>query len=221
MEPVVSTNPPESAAIVETRLLHKVHRAATSLLVDAAQRDTAPPAALAELRDFLVAALRHHHESEDDVLWPQLIAADPRAGAGLLELSAEHDALDAALDALAAAAVQDDADRPALAAAAWVVRDLVHKHLEHEEPVLFPALAAHISDQAWSEFSRAVIASAPPVGAHLNLGFFEQVGTPAELAVVTANLPHAALPLVPALREQARATLNSLRATGHGRTVIA
>ncbi|MFE6937530.1 hemerythrin domain-containing protein [Streptomyces chartreusis] len=106
---------------------------------------------------------------EDDVLWPQLIAADPVAGAALSELSTEHDALEAALEALAVAPVQDDADRAALAATAASVRDLVHQHLEHEEPVLFPALAAHMSDEAWTEFSRAVIASAPPVGAHLNL----------------------------------------------------
>ncbi|MGW1714158.1 hypothetical protein [Streptomyces sp. NPDC002156] len=33
-----------------------------------------------------------------------------------------------------------------------------------------------------------MIASAPPEGAHLNLGFFEQAGTPAELAVAAANL---------------------------------
>jgi hemerythrin-like domain-containing protein len=212
--------PPEPAAITETRLLHKMHRAATSLLADDAQRDDVPPAALAELRDFLVAALRHHHESEDDVLWPQLINADPAAGATLVELSAEHDALDAALDALAAVPVPDDAARAVLATAAVQVRDLVHTHLEHEEPVLFPALAAHMPDRAWTEFSRAVIASAPPTGAHLNIGFFELVGSPAELAVVQANLPPAIAPLVPAMREQARVTLESLQATEPGRTII-
>ncbi|WP_051858406.1 hypothetical protein [Streptomyces cellulosae] len=139
----MSTNPPESAAIAETRLLHKMHRAATALLADAAQRDTAPPETLAELRDFLV------------------------------------------------------------------------------EPVLFPALAAPMPDEVWAEFSRAVIASAPPVGAHLNIGFFEEVGTPAELEAVTANLPQAVLPLVPAMREQALATVSSLRATHDVRTVTA
>lgn len=217
----MSTNSTEPAAITETRLLHKMHRAATSLLADAARRDIAPPAALAELRDFLVATLRHHHESEDGVIWPQLIAADPEAGAGLAELSTEHDALDAALDSLAAVPVRDDADRPGLAAAAATVRDLVHTHLEHEEPVLFPALAVHMTDEAWAEFSRAVIASAPPVGLHLNIGFFEQVGTPAELEVVMAYLPEAALAHVPAMSEQARATLAGLQATEAGGTVTA
>ena len=226
-EPWVSDQGSECAAVVETRLLHKMHRAATSLLADAAPRPDAPPAALEELRDFLVAALRHHHESEDDVLWPQLTAADPACAAGLAELAKEHDALDASLDALAAAPVPDvgDAgdvgDRTVLIAAAVAVRDLVHTHLDHEEPMLFPALAAHLSDEAWAQFSRAVIASAPPTGAHLNIGFFEQVGSPAELEVVTANLPPAALDLVPAMREQARATLSGLRAHGHERTVTA
>lgn len=222
MDLVVSAETPEGgAAVAETRLLHKMHRAATSLLAEAAQRDTAPATALAELRDFLVAALRHHHESEDDVLWPQLTAADPEAAAGLADLAAEHDALDAALDALTAAPVRDADERTALVDAAVAVRDLVHTHLEHEEPVLFPALTTHMSDEAWAEFSRAVIASAPPVGAHLNIGFFQQVGTPGELAIVTANLPEAALHLVPAMHEQAKATLSSLQAAESGRTFTA
>ncbi|MEV6598443.1 hemerythrin domain-containing protein [Actinoplanes sp. NPDC051346] len=203
----------EHVAIAETRLLHKMHRAATSLLVDAAHRRDSPTEALAELRDFLVAALRHHHESEDDVLWPQLLVADPAAGAGLVELGAEHDELDAALDKLAAVPVSDGQDRAPLAAAATRVRDLVHEHLDHEEPLLFPALAAHMPDRAWAEFSRAVISSAPPVAPHLNIGFFEQVGTPGELAAVAANLPQAALDGLPAMREQARMTLDSLGAT--------
>ncbi|MFG1925204.1 hemerythrin domain-containing protein [Cryptosporangium sp. NPDC048952] len=193
-----------SQAIAETRLLHKMHRAATSLLADAAQRPSSPHDALTELRDFTVAALRHHHESEDDVLWPQLLAA----GATLTDFHEEHDALDAALGQLADAPVPS----AQLATAATEVRNLVHEHLEHEEPVLFPALAAHMPDETWAPFARSVIASSPPVGAHLNIGFFERVGTPDELAAVAANMPPAALEAFPVLREQANRTLESLSA---------
>lgn len=198
-----------SAAVLETRLLHNMHRAATSLLVDAAGRPTAPIPSLAELRDFLVAALRHHHESEDDILWPRLTVADPTIGDRLAALGAEHDALDAALDILEATEISD---RPALTGAAQAVRDLVHKHLDAEEQVLFPALTATMSDDEWAEFSRTVIASAPPVAAHLNIGFFAEVGTPEELALVSKGMPPQVQQLVPMLQEQAEATLRSLRA---------
>jgi hemerythrin-like domain-containing protein len=197
------------AAVVETRLLHNMHRAATTLLADAAGRSAAPAASLTELRDFLVAALKHHHESEDDVQCPRLLAADPAAGAGLAALSVEHDALDAALDALQATEVSD---RTALTGTAKAVRDLVHQHLDAEEPVLFPALTATMTDDDWAEFSRAVIATAPPVAPHLNIGFFDEVGTPEELALVSAGMPPQVRQLVPAMRDQAEATLESLRA---------
>ncbi|MER7695011.1 hemerythrin domain-containing protein [Streptomyces sp. NPDC097610] len=211
----MNTEPSESLAISETRLLHRVQWVATTLLAEAAQRDAVPSAALAELRDFLVAALWHYHDTEDDLLWPQLIAADPAAATGLIELSAEHDALEVALSTLDAVPLQDGEARGGLATAAEAVRDLVHTHLEHEESLLFPALAARVSDAAWTEFSHAVIDSAPLVGVHLCLGFFEQLGTPDELAVVTARLSPSALRLVSARRAQALNTLNSLQVAGH------
>ncbi|MFQ6148733.1 hemerythrin domain-containing protein [Streptomyces seoulensis] len=212
----MNPEPSQSVAILETRLLHKMHRAATSLLADAAPREQAPLAALEELRGFLVPALRHHHESEDDVLWPLLIAAAPPVAEELAPLNEQHKALDDALDALAAAPLRDGSDRLALAAAAALVRDLVHEHLEHEEPVLFAALAEHMSDEAWAEFSRSVIATSPTTGIHLNFGFFARVGTREELAAVTGNLPEAALEGVAAMQEQAGRTLDPLQAAVQG-----
>lgn len=71
----------ESSAVTEMKLIHDIHRAATALLTEAAERPAAPPAQLAELRDFVVAALRHHHESEDTMLWPMLQTTAPRVAA--------------------------------------------------------------------------------------------------------------------------------------------
>jgi hemerythrin-like domain-containing protein len=211
MKSTVSIEPPSSLAVSEAKLLHRVQRVATTLLVDAAQRDTAPSSALAQLRAFLVTALLHYHQSEDDFLWPQLIAADPAAGTGLIELSAEHDALEAAVSTLGAVPLQTGRDRARLAAAAEAVRNLLHKHLEHEESLLLPALETHVSDEAWMTFSRSMIASMPPSCASLSLGFLEQVGTPAEFRMVTANLSRSALQLIPSMREQGLSILNSLR----------
>ncbi|GAA4596592.1 hypothetical protein GCM10023194_69230 [Planotetraspora phitsanulokensis] len=199
-------------AIIETRLAHGMHRTATSLLVEATGRPTVPSTALAELRDFLVANLHHHHESEDGLLWPMITAVEPGAADGLAALGAEHVQLDAVLDALGEVEIRDGVDRAALREAAMAVRDLVHRHLEKEEPLLFPALRDHVSPEAWADFSQKVIATSPTEAAHLMVGFFDEVGTPEEVESVLSALPEPARQFVPMMRTQAQAGLAVLRA---------
>jgi hypothetical protein len=195
-------------AVVETRLEHDAHRLATSTLADALGR-AAPPGALSELRDLVVAMLVHHHRSEDDDLWPLLAQAAPDLTEPLGSLSEEHRLLDAALDRLGAPA--GDVTDPGVRQAAVAVRDLVYEHLAREEPVLFPALRRHMSSEAWSAFSARVVASAPQEGQHLHIGLLYEVGAPEEVRLVLRHLPPEAQDLVPAMREQARATFAALR----------
>jgi hypothetical protein len=199
----------ETRAVVETRLMHGVHRRATSVLADAAGRDGVPDAPLAELRRFVVGTLRHHHESEDHRLWPLLTADAPHLTAALAVLTREHEQLDLALDALDAVPIRG-AGRGSVHAPAAAVRDLVHDHLVHEEPILFPALRAHVSAAAWVEFSRDVVASAPVEGGYLMFGFLDAVGPAEDVELVVDTLPGPARELVPAMREDARSTLDAL-----------
>ncbi|MFB7288507.1 hemerythrin domain-containing protein [Actinacidiphila glaucinigra] len=206
----------EPMSVIETRLAHEVHRVATALLAEAAVRPSAPLGTLAQLRDFLVVNLRHHHETEDEELWPQIVATSPATADALGDLSAEHERLDEALDALAAVALGDDADaaRPALHEAAAAVRDTVHSHLAHEEPILFPALREHVTPEYWADFSQRVIATTPPVAGHLMIGFLDEVGTPEEVELMLAALPEPVRPLLPAMRRQASDDLRTLRGAG-------
>ncbi|MFJ9711859.1 hemerythrin domain-containing protein [Streptomyces sp. NPDC101234] len=207
-------------AVVETRLAHDVHRAATSLLAEAAANRSVPLGALTRLRDFLVANIRHHHETEDGDLWPQILAVAPSAARALDVLSEEHERLDSALDALDAVVMNEgdsgaaDQVRDALRAAAVEVRDTVHDHLTHEEPFLLPALRDHISPAAWEDFSQRVIATTPPVGGHLMIGFLDEVGKPDDVETMLAALPEPVRPLLPAMRLQAAQDLRVLRGTG-------
>jgi hemerythrin-like domain-containing protein len=211
--PLVMTAPDtptgDAPAVVETRLVHDAHRRATSMLADALDRAT-PPDVVADLRDFVVALLVHHHRCEDDDLWPQLAAADPGLSAALGALSEEHDRLDAALEQLAAAPLAGVAGTAAQRAAA-AARDLVHEHLDHEEPILLPALRAHVSDRAWAAFSARTVASAPQEGAHLFVGLLHEVGTPDDVELILRHLPPDAQDAVPAMREQARSTFVAVR----------
>jgi hemerythrin-like domain-containing protein len=195
--------------VIEMKLVHDVHRAAVSLLADSAARPrSAPWPELAELRDFVVAALRHHHESEDELLWPLCEATDPGLAEALRELTAEHHHLDSALAALEAAAV-GEAGHESLAASARSVAELVGRHLEHEETATFPALR-RLTGSQWAQFSRAAMESAPAAGAHLQIGLMDEVGEPADVALVLAGLPAPVADALPAIREQARLTLGVL-----------
>ncbi|RKN14556.1 hemerythrin domain-containing protein [Micromonospora musae] len=205
------TTAQEPRSVIETRLTHDMHRQATTLLAEAAARREADVAHLTELRDFLVATLRHHHESEDHDLWPMIEAVSPGASEPLKALSDEHDALDAALDALEEMPVPTEGDRRELATAAAALRDLVHTHLSHEEPLLFPALQEHVSPETWEAFALRVITTTPPVGASLLVGFFDEVGTPEEVALILSALPAPAQAGVPAMRAHSAAVIASLR----------
>jgi hypothetical protein len=200
----------DPTAVIETRMAHAVHRRATSLLATAGP--SAPAPALAELRAFLVGTLQHHHESEDAYLWPLITGSAPEIADALAALSREHEELDAELTRLAALVIADD-DREALRHAAVAVRDLVHTHLEHEEPILLPALRYHVTEAAWAAFSARVVATAPSDGIHLMFGFFDQVGTPEEVELIVGTLPDPVRTLVPEMREQAQVTFAALSRT--------
>ncbi|WP_326565654.1 hemerythrin domain-containing protein [Amycolatopsis rhabdoformis] len=204
----------DAVAVVETRMVHELHRRATTLLTEAAARPEVALPALAELRDFLVQNLHHHHQTEDDELWPLITAVAPDAGKGLVGLEGEHDELDRKLDALAAVPLESDAHRGSLREAAAAVRDLVHLHLEHEEPVLFPALREHLPAETWATFSQHVIDTAPPIAPHLMVGFLDQAGTPEEVDLVLSGLPAPVRPMLPALRQQGEQALLALAGTG-------
>jgi hemerythrin-like domain-containing protein len=198
----------ESPAVLETQLVHDSQRRVTTMLANALGPRSAPVSTVGELRDFVVAMLDHHHRSEDTDLWPLLTDRAPNLTDALAALSREHDQLDAALHELAAATISSDgAD---CAAAARNVRDLVHMHLAHEEPVLFPALRAHLTDEDWFAFSQRTVAGAPQAGAHFFIGLFYEVGTDRQIDLVLRQLPPEARAAVPEMRTIAMRTFAEL-----------
>ena len=193
----------EPVSVLQTQLVHNIHRRGTTMLVEAAANLAVPAEAIATLREFLVSNLHHHHETEDNELWPLINAADPDAAHGMTELTGEHNILDEALETLLRAEI---ADREFFTGAAEVVRDVVHRHLVDEEPVLFPALRK-LPAEAWDAFARHVTATAPQENRHLMIGFVELAGTPEQVALMLNALPATVLA---ALREDAAAAFEEL-----------
>ncbi|MFJ6198036.1 hemerythrin domain-containing protein [Micromonospora sp. NPDC092111] len=109
----------------------------------------------------LTAGIHHHHQAEDEVLWPVLAR---RAGAeiDLRELSDDHAALDpllARVDELTDRFVAEPGDRTAagrLAAALTRLRDQLDEHIEEEERLLFPVIRRYVPTADWQRVEQAV-----------------------------------------------------------------
>ncbi len=97
--------------------------------------------------------LTHHHEGEDTHIWPML--ATVGVDQGLLEtMESEHaamaDALAETATAMTAVAASGAASDAAAARASLLrTREVVERHLRHEETELEPQLAPHVESPEW------------------------------------------------------------------------
>ncbi|GAB2862766.1 hypothetical protein GCM10027176_75860 [Actinoallomurus bryophytorum] len=141
---------------------------------------------------WLVTFVHHHHASEDELFWPVLRELFPEASGKLDDLTAEHEALDAELQALTtaidgvAAGERAAAERGASAAAK--VRDLLAGHLDDEEPALVE-LFPQVPDAEMIRLRKAIVDGAPRSGPDLLFGLLEDPDRPAGYGEMMSDLP--------------------------------
>ena len=109
--------------------------------------------------------LHHHHTTEDDVLWPQLLdivdaRGDAEGRATLEAMEAEHSVIDPMLAACAAgfaamAQAPDAATRDRLAATTETARDTLSDHMGHEEREALPLVQEQLSAEGWQRVEKA------------------------------------------------------------------
>ena len=113
----------------------------------------------------LVAELTHHHEQEDQLIWPALrdLGVDP----ALLEtMESEHQDMAAALARAGAAmtALRGSASARDAGQAADAVQEagvVTERHLTHEENELEPALVPHLESPEWKAVEKQLRAGSP------------------------------------------------------------
>ncbi|MEV1171551.1 hemerythrin domain-containing protein [Nonomuraea sp. NPDC049784] len=115
------------------------------------QADPVRLAAIATFATKMCAGIHHHHQAEDDVLWP-VIVRSAGAEVDLSELSDDHAQLDPLLKEITTAAAglgkeQSAAGRMARSLA--TLADLLDQHIEEEERLLFPIIAKYVSEKDW------------------------------------------------------------------------
>jgi Hemerythrin HHE cation binding domain len=109
--------------------------------------------------------LHHHHTTEDDVLWPQLLvqvdaAGDADGRATLEAMEAEHALIDPLLAACAEgfaamAEAPDAATRDRLAEVTAAARDTLSDHMGHEERAALPIVQSLLSAEGWERVEKA------------------------------------------------------------------
>jgi hemerythrin-like domain-containing protein len=109
--------------------------------------------------------LHHHHTTEDDVLWPQLLAVVDAAGdtegrATLEAMEAEHELIDPLLTSCAdgfatMARTPDAGTRDRLAATTAAALESLSHHLRHEETGALPLVQSLLSAEGWERVEKA------------------------------------------------------------------
>jgi DUF438 domain-containing protein len=111
--------------------------------------------------------LTHHHEQEDELIWPMLGRAGVDADL-LATMESEHQRMSealaqsgAAMDTLAASATA--ADATAARESVAHTRTVVEDHLAHEERDLEPRMAPHLESAEWKAVERKLSRQPPKV----------------------------------------------------------
>jgi iron-sulfur cluster repair protein YtfE (RIC family) len=140
-------------AIVHRVFRNELHNA-PGLVRDVEVADTARSAAVGAHLDFIVAALHHHHATEDDLIWPKLRARAPAHTEDLSRMEHAHRGIadaDVRVKSILASWVAS-ADLPIAAQLVEAVNDLsarVDEHLADEERSIVPLINQHITADEW------------------------------------------------------------------------
>lgn len=186
---------------VDTRDMEIVHRALrreSRLLVElvtaVAPGDTARAKVIADHFRVYRLGLHNHHEGEDELLWPPLLARVDLKADIVLRMEAQHERvaatltrLDTAVPAWEATAGADERD--ALVAALSEHHAVLLEHLDDEEATLLPLAAEYITEEEWASLGDHLVTNTPKLTLLTLFGLVLEDANPAERATLLSALP--------------------------------
>lgn len=187
--------------VVHTAMLREFRLAPAAVRRTPTERKPTETVA-AHLR-FLCDLLHHHHQGEDELLWPKLRErTEPSALVVIEEVEAQHEEIDATLnrvEELRTAWLGDPGSRSReqLAEALEQLHAVLRDHLDLEERALLPLAASVLTAEEWHAVGEAGAASIPKPAMPLVLGMFAYEGDPAVLATMLRSAPLPVRTLVP------------------------
>src|SRR5262252_9003258 len=200
-----------TAQPIDVRDMAIVHRTFRNAYEESAKLVRAAPAPspgrvtfLADHIDFGIAALHHHHEGDDELLYPTLIQRVPEQAPMTEQVEHEHLAIKTALEA-ASAACAAWRQRPsaetgeALAAALDHLNTVVQPHLDDEEQKVMPLAAVTFTQQEWDAMGKQGVAWIPRNKRAIAFGMLLEPLGDADRAYMMRSLPAPVRMLYPVL----------------------
>jgi len=203
-----------TAQPIDVRDMAIVHRTFRNVYEESARLVRTAPAPspervtfLADHIDFAIAALHHHHEGEDELLYPMLIERVPEQAPVTEQVEHEHLLIKTALDE-ASAACTAWRERPsagtgeALAAALGHLNTVVEPHLDDEEQKVVPLAAVTLTQQEWDEMGKQGVAWIPRNKRGIAFGMMLEPLGEADRAFMMRALPAPVRMLYPLMIER-------------------
>jgi hemerythrin-like domain-containing protein len=186
---------------IEVRDMAIVHCAFRNAYAESARLVRAAPTPSAERVTFLsdhidfgIALLHHHHESEDELLYPILVERVPEQAGTTEEVAHEHElvqtALTAASDACAAWRQHPSAETgQALAGSLDELNTVLQPHLDDEEQKVVPLAAVTLTQAEWDAMGDRARAGIPRDKMAVAFGMLLEPLNEADSAFMKRQLP--------------------------------
>lgn len=190
----------------EMLMLHNMFRREFTLMPrlvrDVAAGDAARTQIVADHIAVVSTVLHHHHQGEDEQVWPLLLERTRNEAAPILELmehqhkEIENTVSEADTATLVWRASAASPDRDALADALDRLLPGLTAHMRTEEEHVVPLMERHITAAEWNQMLQAQTADVDPAGLPLSFGMVMYEGDPEIVDAAIANMPPEAQPVI-------------------------
>jgi hemerythrin-like domain-containing protein len=179
-------------------LVHRVFRREFRLLPlmvrDVADGDTEAASRVSRHAREMADALHHHHQSEDELLWPRLRQRTPVDAALVERMEAQHHVIGEIFERVDAMLPMWQrparaGDRDALAADLAELHARLEEHLDEEEQHILPIVGRTITAPEWDELGQRGFAAMSKRRALVFLGHILESASPAERSRFLRRVP--------------------------------
>lgn len=164
------------------------------LVLQAPAGDLRRAAVIAKHLDLVVEVLHHHHQAEDEYLWPLLLARAAMRADLVHRMEHQHEAMGSCLDKIEALLNQwrrTSAASPAreLSATLWTLSKALVEHLDDEERHILPLAEECLTSAEWEKLGEIASSQIPASQRFTVLGMLLAEASQAETLVFMGMLP--------------------------------